>query len=105
MENIQLDYGMRVKKINSFFHRQKCRCMLKYVYRIEGGCMKNKSYYKSLFYVFLMVIYGILTYVFLWVGFNTKTKIRVDYQDIGDVYYDVKYVDDNYKNTNSSSMR
>ena len=67
--------------------------MLKYVYRIEGGCVKNKIYYKSLFYVFLMVIYGILTYVFLWVGFNTKTKIRVDYQDIGDVYYDVKYVD------------
>ena len=64
--------------------------------------MKNKIYYKSLFYVFLMVIYGILTYVFLWVGFNTKTKIRVDYQDIGDVYYDVKYVDDNYRNTNSS---
>ena len=64
--------------------------------------MKNKIYYKSLFYVFLMVIYGILTYVFLWVGFNTKTKIRVDYQDVSDVYYDVKYIDDNYKNVNSS---
>ena len=46
--------------------------MLKYDYRIEGGCVKNKIYYKSLFYVFLMVIYGILTYVFFWVGFNTK---------------------------------
>lgn len=64
--------------------------------------MKNKIYYKSLFYVFLMVVYGILTYVFLWVGFNTRTKIRVDYQDVSDVYYDVKYIDDNYNNMNSN---
>lgn len=49
-----------------------------------------------------MVIYGILTYVFLFVGFNTKTKIRVDYQNVSDVYYNVRYIDDNYKNTNSS---
>ena len=59
-------------------------------------------YYRSLFYAFLMVIYGILTYVFLFIGFNTKTKIRVDYQNVSDVYYDVRYIDDNYKNTNSS---
>lgn len=48
-----------------------------------------------------MVIYGVLGYIFLDSGFNTKTKIRVDYEDSSDVYYDVKYIEDNYNDTDN----
>ena len=33
-------------------------------------------------------------------GFNTKTKVRVDYQDKSEVYYDVNYLEDKYNTTN-----
>jgi len=58
-------------------------------------------YYRSVFYVILMVVYGVLGYIFLDSGFNTKTKVRVDYEDNSNVYYDVKYLDDNYNDTDN----
>ena len=59
--------------------------------------MKNSvMYYRSLYYAILMVLFGVLGYLFLDSGFNTKTKIRVDYQDKSEVFYDVKYLDDKY---------
>lgn len=62
----------------------------------------NKGvYYKSIYYVFLMVVYGILAYLFLYSGFNTRTRVRIDYEDSSSVYYDVKYLDNNYNGTYS----
>ena len=46
-----------------------------------------------------MVVYGVLAYLFLDNGFNTKTKIRVNYEDKSDVYYRVNYIDDSYNST------
>ena len=48
-----------------------------------------------------MSVYGILGYIFLDSGFNTKTKDRVYYEDNSSVYYDVKYLDDNYRDTDN----
>ena len=48
-----------------------------------------------------MVVYGVLGYIFLDSGLNTKTRVRVDCEDSSNVYYDVKYLDDNYNNTDS----
>jgi len=45
-----------------------------------------------------MVIFGILAYLFLVSGFNTKTKVYVNYEDSSDVFYNVKYIDDQYNN-------
>ena len=59
--------------------------------------MRNSVlYYRSLCYAILMVFFGVLGYVFLDSGLNTKIKTRVDYQDNSDVYYDVKYLEDKY---------
>jgi hypothetical protein len=55
-------------------------------------------YYKSLYYAFLMVLFGILAYLFLLSGFNTKTKVYVNYEDSSNVYYDVKYIDNQFAN-------
>ena len=44
-----------------------------------------------------MVLFGIFAYLFLVSGFNTKTKVYVNYEDSSDVYYDVKYIDNQYK--------
>ena len=48
-----------------------------------------------------MVVYGVLGYIFLDSGLNTKTRVRIDYEDSSNVYYDVKYLDDNYNDTDS----
>lgn len=48
-----------------------------------------------------MGVYGILGYIFLDSGFNTKTRDRVNYEDNSSVYYDVKYLDDNYMDTDN----
>jgi len=53
-------------------------------------------YYKSLYYAILMIIFGILGYSFLNSGFETRTKIKVDYQNSSDVVYTVKYLEDDY---------
>ena len=53
----------------------------------------KKMYYKSIFYVILMVVYGVLGYLFLDSGLNTKTRVRIDYEDSSNVYYDVKYLE------------
>ena len=63
--------------------------------------IKKRIYYRSLFYVILLVIHSIFAYIFLYNGFNTKTKIIVDYEDNSNVYYDVKYMDDNFNNGDS----
>lgn len=63
--------------------------------------IKNSvMYYRSVCYVLLLVIFGIFGYVFIDSGLNTKTKVRVDYQDKSEVYYDVNYLEDNYNTTN-----
>ncbi len=65
-------------------------------------------YYKSLYYVLLMVIFGVLSYLFLNSGFNTETKIVVNYEDNSDVYFTVNYYnseyDDLYNDKYVSSM-
>ena len=45
-----------------------------------------------------MVLFGIFAYLFLVSGFNTKTKVYVSYEDSSDVYYDVKYIDNQFAN-------
>ena len=45
-----------------------------------------------------MIMFGVLGYVFLNSGFNTKTRVKVDYEDSSDVYYKVNYNDDEYTN-------
>lgn len=45
-----------------------------------------------------MVIFGVLAYLFLLSGFNTKTKVYVNYEDSSDVFYNVKYIDNKYNN-------
>ena len=45
-----------------------------------------------------MVLYGVLAYVFLDSGFNTKTKLYVNYEDNSQVFYDVGYLELGYNN-------
>ena len=45
-----------------------------------------------------MVIFGVFAYLFLISGFNTKTKVYVNYEDSSNVFYDVKYIDNKYNN-------
>lgn len=70
-------------------------------YRIEKVVVIKKSvmYSKSVYYALLLVIFGVLGYIFFDSGFNTKTKVRVEYEDISDVYYKVNYIDGNYDST------
>ena len=60
--------------------------------------IKNKIYYRSIYYTIIMVLFGIFAYLFLVSGFNTKTKVYVSYEDSSDVYYDVKYIDNQFAN-------
>lgn len=53
-------------------------------------------YYKSVYYALLLVIFGALGYIFLDSGFNTKTRVKVEYEDDSEVYYKVNYLDNNY---------
>lgn len=53
---------------------------------------------KSVLYAFLMIIFIVLGYLFLNSGFNTKTKVKVDYEDSSNVYYKVNYIDNSYVN-------
>lgn len=66
--------------------------------------IKKSMYYNSVLYVFLMVIFGVFSYLFLSSGFNTKTKIKVNYEDSSDVIYNVNYIDTKYSNTLGSDM-
>lgn len=61
---------------------------------------KNVIYYKSVYYALLLVIFIALGYIFLDSGFNTKTRVKVDYQDKSDVIYKVGYFN-NEKTTDS----
>lgn len=45
-----------------------------------------------------MVIFGVLGYIFLYSGFNTKTRVQVNYEDNSNVYYQVNYIDSEYTN-------
>ena len=65
--------------------------------------IKNSIYYRSIFYVVLMAIYGVLGYLFLDSGFNTKTKVKVNYEDSSDVVYKVNYFDKEYTNSLGSN--
>jgi len=58
--------------------------------------IKNKIYYRSIYYAILMMVFGIFAYLFLISGFNTKTKVYVNYEDSSDVFYNVKYIDNQY---------
>lgn len=60
--------------------------------------IKNKIYYRSVYYAILMVLFAVLAYLFLMSGFNTKTKVYVNYEDSSDVFYNVKYIDNQYNN-------
>lgn len=53
-------------------------------------------YYKSLYYAIFLVIFGALGYIFLDSGFNTKTKVKVEYEDKSEVFYKVNYLDGEY---------
>lgn len=53
-------------------------------------------YYRSIYYAIFMFVFIVLGYVFLDSGFNTRTRVRVDYEDNSEVYYKVKYKNDNY---------
>ena len=54
---------------------------------------KNVIYYRSVCYAMLLVIFIALGYIFLDSGFNTKTRIKVDYEDKSGVIYNVDYID------------
>lgn len=43
-----------------------------------------------------MVIFGVFSYVFLFNGFNTKTKVRVNYDYDSETFYEVNFVDSEY---------
>lgn len=59
--------------------------------------MKNSVlYYRSLYYVILMVVFCVLGYVFLDSGLNTKTRFKIDYQNSSNVVYKVNYLEDKY---------
>ena len=59
--------------------------------------IKNKvMYYRSICYAFLLVLFCIFGYIFVDSGLNTKTKVRVEYQDKSEVGYYVNYLDNNY---------
>ena len=45
-----------------------------------------------------MIIFGVLTYLFLISGFNTKTRGKVDFEDNSDVFYKVNYFESGYSN-------
>ena len=62
--------------------------------------MKNSMYYKSVYYVIFMFIFIVFGYVFLDSGFNTKTKVDINYEDSSNVVYKVNYKDNNYKVNN-----
>ena len=53
-------------------------------------------YYKSIYYAIFLVVFGVLGYLFLDSGFNTKTRVRVDYQDNSEVFYNVNYLNNEY---------
>lgn len=55
----------------------------------------NVMYYKSFYYALLLVLFGVLGYIFLDSGFNTKTRVKVEYEDKSDVVYKVNYTDNN----------
>lgn len=46
-----------------------------------------------------MIIYGVFAYLFLYSGFNTKTRVKVNYEDSSNVYYKVSFLDSEYNNT------
>ena len=58
--------------------------------------IKDSMYYRSLFYAGLMILFLIFGYLFLYNGFNTKTKMKVLYEDSSNINYKVNYVDNNY---------
>lgn len=58
-------------------------------------------YFRSVLYAILMVIFGVFAYEFLNSGFNTKTRIKVDYDNSSDVYYKVNYLDDSYNSVDN----
>ena len=64
--------------------------------------IKRSIYYKSIYYVILMVIFSIFAYLFLVSGYNTKTKMYVNYEDKSEVFYDVNYLDDQYDDLNTN---
>lgn len=64
--------------------------------------IKNSMYYKSIYYVLLMVIFGVLAYLFLDSGFTTETRVVVNYDDSSEVFYTVNYIDNKYDNINSN---
>lgn len=71
--------------------------MLKLDYSKKVVIIKNSIlYYRFLYYVILMALFGVFGYMFLYSGFNTKTMIEVDYYNKSDVSYDVKYINDEY---------
>lgn len=45
-----------------------------------------------------MIFFGILAYAFLDSGFNTKTLVKVEYEDNSNVYFKVNYLDSKYNN-------
>ena len=60
--------------------------------------IKNSvMYYRSVCYMLLLVIFGIFGYVFIDSGLNTRTRVRVDYQDKSEVFYQVNYLNDQYE--------
>ena len=56
-------------------------------------------YYKSVYYAMLLVLFAILGYVFFDSGINTRTKVRVDYEDKSNVYYEIDYINDSYQSS------
>lgn len=64
--------------------------------------IKNSMYYKSIYYVLLMVIFGVLAYLFLNSGFTTETKVVVNYEDTSEIFYKVNYMDNKYDDMNNN---
>lgn len=62
--------------------------------------IKKSMYYKSVYYAFIMILFGVLSYLFLERGLNTETKKYVYYDDKSDIIYKVNYIDDSISNNN-----
>jgi len=59
---------------------------------------------KSMWYAFGMVLFGILAYTFFNSGFDTKTRIRVEYEQSSDIYYKVNYLNKDYAGTSNNKF-
>ena len=53
----------------------------------------KRTYLKELLYAILMIIFFTISYIFLNTGFNTFTKISINYQEKSTSHYEIKFLE------------